>query len=357
VATIHDVARHAGVSTATVSHVLNGTRFVRPATRAAVEAAIAKLNYRPSSVARGLSTKHTRTIGVVIADVTAPFFARLLKAVENLLTDAGYSIMVVNAYEDPSREAAGLETLRQRQVDGVVITPTGAPQDAYDGLAAIGCPIVFVERMPTGAAGSLAATDNRGAMEECVHYLHELGHRRTAIVTLEEATSAVSARVEGFERALRTLGSSPDEHLIVPCGPTFDSAERAVRAILASAEAPTAIIAGNHIASLGTMRAIRKAGLDVPGDISVICFDNSPWTEVMQPPLTVVTKPIEELAKRAVSLLLASIDEGRRQRRAKEWPADLPTSALHLAATLHRRGSCAPPKTTHPRSEEAAAVT
>jgi LacI family transcriptional regulator len=265
--------------------------------------------------------------------------------------------MVVNAYEDPSREADGLETLRQRQVDGVVITPTGAPQEAYDDLAAIGCPIVFVERMPTGAAGSLAATDNRGAMEECVQYLHDLGHRRMAVVTLDEATSAVSARVEGFEHALRELGASPDEQSIVTCGPTLESAERAVGEILAAAAPPTAIIAGNHIASLGTMRAIRKAGLDVPGDVSVICFDNSPWTDVMDPPLTVVTKPIEELAKRAVSQLLASIDEGRRQQRAQEPPIDLPTSTLLLSATLHRRGSCAPPKTTHPRSEEAAAVT
>ncbi|MBA2666753.1 MAG: LacI family DNA-binding transcriptional regulator, partial [Trueperaceae bacterium] len=342
-ATIHDVARHAGVSTATVSHVLNGTRFVRPATRAAVEAAIEELDYTPSSVARGLSMKHTRTIGVVIADVTAPFFARLLKAVENLLTAAGYSIMVVNAYEDATREAEGLETLRQRQVDGILITPTGAPQDAYSGLAAIGCPIVFVERMPPGASGSLASTDNRGAMEACVHYLHELGHRRMAIVTLDEATSAVSARVEGFERALRALGSSPDEHLIVTCGPTLESAERAIAEILASSAPPTAIIAGNHIASLGAMRAIRAAGLDLPTDISLICFDNSPWTEVMLPPLTVVTKPIEELAQRAVVQLLASIDEGRRRQRDQEAPSDLPTSTVLLPAPRRRRGRGAGP--------------
>ena len=221
----------------------------------------------------------------------------------------------------------------------------------------MGCPTVFVERMPTGVDGSLAATDNRGAMEECVHYLHELGHRRMAVVTLDEATSAVSARVEGFEHALRELGSTPGEGLIVTCGPTLDSAERAVGEILATVEPVTAIIAGNHIASLGTMRALRQAGLDVPQDMSVICFDNSPWTEVMKPPLTVVTKPIEELAQLAVSQLLASIDEGRRQQRAQETPLNLPTSTLLLAATLHRRGSCGPPKITHPRSEEGAAVT
>jgi LacI family transcriptional regulator len=316
--------------------------------------AIAALDYRPSAVARGLSTKQTHAIGVVIADVTAPFFARFLKAVEELLTIAGYSIVVINTYEDAAREADGLERLRQRRVDGIVITPTGAPQDSYAGLASDGCPVVFVERMPPGAAGALAASDNRAAVEECTHYLHELGHRRIALLTLDEATTAVSARSEGFDRARRALGLDPDPQLVAACGPTIDTATAVVERLLALDPPPTALIAGNHVASMGALRAVRRAGLRIPDDISIIVFDNSPWTEVMDPPLTAVTKPIEELARRAVSELLGSIEAGRRPS-AVDADADLAPASVMLPATLHRRGSCAPPEPSRSRRKEAAA--
>lgn len=343
-ATIQEVARLAGVSTASVSHVLNGTRFVSPVTRAAIEAAIAKLDYQPSAVARGLSTRQTRAIGVVIADVTAPFFARLLRAVEDLLTTAGYSTVVMNTYEDATREARALDALRQRRVDGIVITPTGAPQEAYSGLTADGCPLVFVERMPPGAHGALAAIDNYAAAAECVAYLDELGHSRVSLLALDDATTAVSARTEGFEHARHKLGLDLDPRLLVPIGHSYEAAREAVEELLAMDQPPTAIIAGNHGASVGALRAIRQAGLRIPEDVSVIVFDNSPWTEVTAPPLTAVTKPIDELAQWSVAQLLGSIPAGRRRHessgggRTVQEPS---TASALLPAKFNRRGSCA----------------
>jgi LacI family transcriptional regulator len=336
-----------------VSHVVNGTRYVRPTTRARVEQAIRAFDYRPSGVARGLATSSTSTIGLVIADVTSPFFARLLVATERLLTERGYSIVAVSTFEDPRREREGLETLLQRRVDGIIITPTGADQDTYGTLERKRCPLVFVERLPPDARGCYVGTDNARAIDDCVRYLFGLGHRRITLLTGAQVTSAEQARVRGFGTTCAELGLAPDEAFDWDCGSTREGVEGTVTELLTRGTRPTALIAGNYLTTLGALTALQRLQLGIPDDVSLVCFDNSPWSGLVNPALTVVTKPIEELARRAVDQLFAAIDEKRRQLREGEPVGPLPVTSVLLTTTLHVRQSCRPPALERRASAEA----
>lgn len=341
-ATIRDVAKRAGVSVATVSHVLNGTRPVLPDTRSAVLTAVEDLSYRPSAVARGLTTNTTRTIGVVIADVTSPFFAFLLRHIEDSLGVAGYNLLVCNTFEQPEREAQILELLLDKRVDGVLLAPTGLPQTVYNEFNERQIPLVFVDRRPPGVSGSFVGTDNRQAAYDVTRYLINLGHCRIGLISLSPETSAVTARVAGYRHALEEagIGLVPERLVAVDYEP--ETAYQAARQLLSSPEYPTALIAGSHTATLGTLRALRDLKLRYPDDISLVCFDNSRWTDVIQPALTVVTKPIEALATSAVQILLGNLAEVEKARKRYQQPNTLPTTELFLDSQLVVRESCRP---------------
>ncbi len=338
--TIRDVARHAGVSTATVSHVLNGTRTVLPETRALVMAAIEQLNYRPSALARSLTTNTTKTVGVVIADVLSPFFSFLLRDIEDLLSVQGYNLIVCNTYELPDREAYNLEMLLERRVDGVILTPTGVEQPIYEQFNALNIPLVFVDRNPPKQRGGFVGTDNFKAAYEATRYLLALGHQRIALVSLIPETSAVSARINGYTSALEEAGIAADPALIRASNFEIESACAITKSFFELDEPPTALIAGSHTATLGALKALSELELRYPDDISLVCFDNSPWTGVIRPALTVSTKPIAELARAAVAALLSSMNEIEKHRRRHEPPPPLPLMSRLLGAQLVVRDSC-----------------
>lgn len=340
VATIRDVAKRAGVSVATVSHVLNGTRAVMPQTRSAVMTAIDDLSYRPSAVARGLTTNTTRTIGVVIADVTSPFFALLLRQVEDLFAVANYNLLVCNTYEEPEREARNLELLLDKRVDAVLLTPTGLPQPIYAEFNARQTPLVFVDRRPPDVRGSFVGTDNHQAAYDATRHLAELGHRRIALVSLTLETSAVTARMAGYQRALRDAGLDEVPELMVATDFDRESASDVIKQLLRQPDPPTAIIAGSHAATLGSLMALRELDLRYPDDVSLICFDNSRWTDAVTPSLTVVTKPIHTLATAAVETLLSNLAEIEQARKSHQTLDELPATELFLESQLVLRESC-----------------
>jgi LacI family transcriptional regulator len=341
-ATIRDVARLAGVSTATVSHVINDTRVVLPETRQLVLDAISQLNYRPSSLARSLTTNTTRSIGVVIADVTSPFFAQLLYKIEDMLLAGNYDLFLSHTYEETEREARTLENLINRRVDGVILTPTGLPQTAFATFEQLNIPTVFIDRQPPNARGSFVGTDNNSAAHEAASHLIELGHRRIGLVTLLPETSAVTARLHGYRRALAEHNIPFDEALVTATRVDAVHACEQVRQLLSQPQPPTAIIAGNHIATMGTLQAFQELELSYPEDVSLICFDNSPWTALIKPALTVVRKPITALAEQAVNILLQEIKQIEQQRRRQEIIELPPTSQLLLDTELIIRESCRP---------------
>lgn len=316
--TIKDVAKRAGVSTATVSHVINGTRRVLPETRDLVLSVVQDLNYRPSAIARGLTTSRNKTIGVVIADVTSPFFAMLLYDLERLLSRQGYNLFVCNTYEEVEREAYNLEQLLDKRVDGVIITPTGHDQTIYDEFHRLGTPLVFIDRKPKNAIGSFVGVDSLRASYDVTRYLLELGHERIGLISLIPETSAVAARVSGYLSALSDSGVCADPTLMTSSTFAVETAESAARELLTMPSRPTALIAGSHVATLGALQALTALDMHYPRDISLVCFDNSRWTGLMRPALTVMTKPIEELARVAVDTLLAAFVHAELQRKSDE---------------------------------------
>lgn len=316
--TIKDVAKRAGVSTATVSHTINGTRAVLPKTRARVMSAIDDLNYRPNTLARSLTTNKTKTIGVVISDVISPFFAQLLRDLENLLSGLDYNLIVCNTYEDVDREARNLELLLDKRVDGIIITPTGFDQPMYNEFNALAIPLVFIDRNPRNSIGSFVGVDNHKASYDITHYLMGLGHKRIGLLSLIPETSAVGSRIAGYQDALKEMGLPIDPNLITTSSFEIETAVSAVHSLLKFDNRPSAIIAGSHVATLGTLQALRELDMEYPRDISLVCFDNSRWTSVVRPSLTVVTKPINDLARHSVEIMLNALAQIESQRKNYE---------------------------------------
>lgn len=339
-ATINDVAEYAQVSTATVSHVMNNTRAVMPATRRAVMDAVKALNYSPSAIARGLSRSATQTIGVVIADITSPFFAKFLRHVELALSSKGYSLILCNTYENPERELANLRALQEQRVDGILITPTGTQQEVYQQFEKTSTPVVYVDRLPAGAPGSFVGTDNSKSALEATQYLLELGHSSVGLLISKNRTSAMDARIHGYRMALEEHGLQGDAMYIAECDDDVGSAAVATRELMKVGEPPTALIAGSHFATVGALKACHELAIRIPEDLSLVCFDNSSWTEVMNPPLTAVQKPIEQLAHVAVETLLASIEGKQLRQKNHQPPEPLPTSHVLVEASLVIRASC-----------------
>lgn len=318
-ATMHDVANYAGVSSTTVSHVLNGTRRVQEETRRKVLEAVNALHYRPNAIARGLTTKKTATVGVVVADILNPFYAALVRGIENNLADQGYSLIVCNTDERPRKEEGYLSLLVNKRVDGIIITPTGHPSDIYDSLRNNLIPVVFVDREPPGQYGPVIELDNVSAARHAVRHLISCGHRRIAILAATPERSSSMQRISGYRLALHEAGLPIDEELICHARMGLLSGQFVTHRLLQLPDPPTALLCVNEILTLGALAALRApddsneggpdpaAGREVRPAACLISFDDTPWKAVFSPRITVVRIPTGQLAQRAVQTLLAKI--------------------------------------------------
>jgi len=330
--TVKDVAREAGVSTATVSRVLSGKEGVSEDKRLRVLAAIERLGYRPNAVARSLRVESTRTLGLVISNVTNPFFTEVARAVEDEAAREGYSLILGNADEDPAKEELYLNVLLQKQVDGILLSP--ARSDAPHLLKVVEgkVPVVFLDRSIDGAAGApVVRADGRGAVDSLVEHLIELGHRRLAIISGPREIISGRERLEAFLNAAgRRNIRIPDEYI------KFGNFRRssgfeAMRKLLALAEPPTAVFAANNLMALGALQALEEAGVRIPQEISFASFDDVPWFGLLKPPITAIAQPTRALGASAASLLIEMI----RECRSTKGPEP-------MEAQLVIRGSCGP---------------
>ncbi len=352
--TSKDVARHAEVSIATVSHVINGTRHVNDATKARVLDAIAALGYHPNAIARGLVTRSTRNIGLVIAEITNPFFTAAVLGIEDETLSHRYNIVLWHTDEDPSREEDVLQLLASQQIDGLIIAPTGVRCVSLLALADSGVPVVQLDRSSAGLAAPLVGVNNEEGAYLAIRHLIGLGHRRIACVIDLDAISTQRERRQGWERALREAGLPVDDSLVVRADPRFygvlpgesgsfssigpftqhqrlPSAYEALQNLLRPAQRPSAVFVANNQLTLGTLYALRSCGLRCPDDISLVSFDDHDWAPLFNPPLTVVRQPQYELGRTAARLLIQMIN-GK--------PAVAPPP---LQVELVIRGSCAAP--------------
>lgn len=306
-ATIRDVAQRAGVGVATVSRVLNGTGYVKAETRERVLEAAAALGYVPSQLARGLVRHLSDTVGLVIPDITNPFFPLITRGVEDAASEAGYTVFLCNTDNDPALEAHDVQKLRERRVDGIIFVGTTERRESVDRLLADGIPVVVMDRQLGHADVDTVLVDNRwGALAACRHLI-ELGHRRIAHAAGHQSTRTGQDRHEGYREALEEAGIAYDPAAVVWGDFTYESGFRVGQVLLGRYPRPTAIFAGNDLIALGVIRAAEEAGIAVPDDLSVVGFDDIQMSAVVRPGLTTVRQPAREMGRLAMAMLLERI--------------------------------------------------
>ena len=313
--TIRDVARLAGVSTTTVSRVINGTEGVSEARRRRVERAVADLDYVPNAVARHLRSKRTRTIAVVLSDITNPFFTTIARGIQDVAWPRGYAVTLANTDESELQERAYVETLVQRQVDGVLLVPAGNSVEPFRLLRSKKIPVVLLDRRVSVRQLDEVRCDSEAGAYDLVRHLLELGHRRIAVLTGRRDISTATDRVAGYERALAEAGVAVDRDLIRYDSFSLAGGYRMVGDILALRPRPTAVLATNNFIAFGALRAFREARIDVPGDMSLVTFDDLPEEWHDDPFLTVLAQPAYELGRQAAELLFERLETGTRGRR------------------------------------------
>lgn len=327
--TMKDVAKQAGVSTTTVSHVINSTRFVSPKVREHVMAVMSELSYQPNAIAKSLRQKSTNTIGLVISDISNPFFTSLIRGVEDAVTKKGYNLILCSTDENPVKEKTAMEVLMQKQVDGMIMAPTGGNIEYLSDLVARKYPLVFVDRFLDGVHAPVAQVDNQDGAYRAVTHLIGLGHRRIGLITGLPALSSTRERLAGYNRALADHGLPPCPELIFQANSQVDGGMAGARYFFGLSEPPTAIFAANNLMTIGVMKALHAAGLTCPQDMAVVGFDDFDWASAFRPLLTTVAQPVYEVGKAAADLVLA-----RLQKKARL------ASAVVLKGTLIIRESC-----------------
>ncbi|MDE3178176.1 MAG: LacI family DNA-binding transcriptional regulator [Acidobacteriota bacterium] len=334
--TIRDVARLADVSLGTASKVINKKGVVSSKLRQRVLSAMEALDYHPDQIARSLKLRETHTIGMLIPDVTNPFFTDVIRAVENEARAHAYSLILCDSNENPVVEQTNLNTLFARRVDGVLIAPVDA-QTAQDRFTRRRFPIVFFDRVPPSFKGAAVVTDNLGAAYEATHHLIELGHRRIATIAGHLNLSNGLDRLEGFRKALQHEGLLlPDEYL--QRGDfQFESGYECGLKLLRLAAPPTAIFCCNNKMTLGLMRALAEEHVPCPARVSVLGFDDFDWAANFSPRLTTVAQPTSEMGKQAILMLLRKIEA------ARNGPGSGEDKVLVLPGELRVRDSTAPP--------------
>ncbi|CAL9410248.1 LacI family DNA-binding transcriptional regulator [Streptomyces sp. enrichment culture] len=323
--TMADVARSAGVSVATVSHVLNGTRPVLPHTRQAVLDAVEQLGYTPNTLARSLVTSRTRSIGLAVSAISNPYFTEILQGVEASALEQGYSLLLADPHDDPGHERKVVQLLHERRVDGVIVAPSADPRELVAYLRRHDVPAVFLDRLAgTRADGGppfdQVCAENAGPMAELVTHLAGLGHRRIGLVAGLPGLSTTSERITGYRHGLAAAGLPHDERLVVHGDSAATGGERATAALLSLGAPPTALVTANNAMTIGALRALRDRGLSVPDDIALCCFDDFAWADLFSPRLTAIAQPSREIGARAVQVLLDRLAEPGRPARTVRLP-------------------------------------
>ncbi len=305
---IRAVAKRAEVSIATVSRYLNKKRVSPPAEQR-ILAAIKELSYSPNRVARSLRARRTMTLGMIIPDITNPFFPAVVKGVEETARAAGFALTLFNAGEDEEREWECLQVLQALRCDGAVLimAPEG-PNHARrrEQLQQVKLPTVYVDRAPDFEADIVAA-DNLHSAQEAVRYLLGLGHTRIGAVTANLAVAVHRDRVEGYRRALREAGLAPSPAYEVRATPTVADGYAVTARLLELADRPSAIFVTSNRLTIGAMAAVEAHGLRCPQDVSVIGYDNYEWQDVYHPRMTTVAQPTYLMGTRATELLIGRL--------------------------------------------------
>ena len=302
--TIREVASRAGVSTATVSHVLNDTRYVSDETRTAVLKAVRELNYHPSAIARSLSTRKTYAIGMVASHTTSVFFGEMSRGILDAVMPHNYKLLLCSTEDDPALAEEYFEMLLGRMVDGFITATASQSRVTLKLLETTQVPVVFVDLSFKSMNGPFVGVDNEGGMYEAVSHLIRRGHRRIGILAGPSGMSTMEERLAGYRRALRDHGIAPDERLVRVCRLDVGEGRSLAIELLREVPLPIALVANDNNMLLGILLALQELGLECPEDVALIGFDEHPWASVTSPAITVVRQPSYEIGRTAAEILL-----------------------------------------------------
>ena len=329
-ASIVDIAKAAGVSIATVSHVLSNKPHVRPELQARVQTAVAQLGYQPSRVARSLRLQRSQVFGLIISDIQNPFFIALVRAVEDVAHRNQHAVFLCNSDEDPEKEKLYIDLMEAEQVAGVIISPTAEQDSPCCWLIDAGIPVVAVDRRLPGLPVDTVLVDNQTAAQTLVEHLIADGHSNIGAIVGPSSSTTGRERLDGYLQALQEHNLSRQAVLIRQGIPTEAVGEALACEFLDATPRPSAIFAGNNMLAAGALHAIRQRKLRIPDDVALVAFDDVPWMALVEPALTVICQPIYEIGVCAANLLLERLTD-----------ATSPPKEVVLPTVLAVRQSCA----------------
>jgi LacI family transcriptional regulator/LacI family repressor for deo operon, udp, cdd, tsx, nupC, and nupG len=313
-ASLQEVARHANVSIATVSRVLNKSDKVVPETRATVEQALLDLGYRPSRVARRLrmNTGHAHLVGLIIPDIQNPFYAEIARGVEDAAYASQYALILCNSDENLDKERFYLDVMQAESVDGIVLPPFDDLDAGVAEMVKTGIPVVCVDRSHGKVKTDLVEVDNYQGALEAVRHLIEKGHRSIALIEGRAHVSTSRERRRGYVDALTAAGIALRKELMRAGDFKQESGRVLTNELLDLRKPPTALFVCNNLMTVGAIGALHQRGARIPGDVALIGFDDLPWAEALDPPLTVVRQPAYDVGRQAMELLLKRIMQPNR---------------------------------------------
>lgn len=325
---IKDVAETAGVSTATVSHVINGTRFVSEETRAKVLKAMNQLNYHPNLVARSLRSQKSNIIGLLLPNISNFYFTSIALGIENVLRKNGYNLILSNSNENLENEKEQVKVFNAQLIDGMIIASTAGEHSYLYKDLTCNYPVVFIDRKPKNYKADYVVLDNVKSTYDAISILIEKGHKRVGIITGFNRSSTTEERIKGYKKAFADHGMDIDDSLIRMGDFTFESGYQIASELVEHSKA-SALFVVNSIMTIGSLIYLNEKGIKIPEQIAIVGCDDHKWSRVTNPPLSVVAQPAYELGETAASLLLQRISQ-----------PDMDYKEYRLASKIILRNSC-----------------
>jgi LacI family transcriptional regulator len=334
---IRDVARRAGVSIATVSRAVNRIPTVDPVLAERVWRAIEEVGYLPNTQARALVSGRSRMLGLIVSEITNPFFPELVQEFENLAVAQGYEVLIGSTNYSPERTESLIRRMLQRNVDGVAVMTFGIEEELVQKLVEREFPLVFVDAGPDLPNIRVLKVNYGEGIRQAVQHLAALGHRSIAFISGPLRLRSAVARRDAFLKSMAELGLTvPAEHLSEG-DHTMEGGIEAMEKLIALAELPTAVLCSNDMTAIGVLHALYRTTHTVPHDISVVGFDDIHLAQFMLPPLTTVQMSCKHLATAAVEALRAGIEQENPMAAKTEWP--IPTRLVVRQSTAFPRGT------------------
>lgn len=323
-ASMKDVAEKAGVSIATVSHVINGTRFVKKETKQKVLNAMEELNYYPNYIARSLRSQKSNTIGLLVSNISNFFFTGVAEGIENTLRNYGYNLILGNSDEKLENEKKQLKVFNAQMVDGLIMAPTVYDYD-YSGklFKNVNCPVVIFDCKPLAYKGDCVLVDNVKGAYEAVSFLIDKGHRKIGIVAGGLHLTTSIERLDGYKKALLDHGLQVDDSLIkIGKNTRYNTGYYLAKELIEETEV-TALFVINNLMTIGVIEFLKENNIKIPEELAIIGFDDYKWASITAPPLTVVKQPVDEIGKKAAELVLKRIKGDKSSFKEYRLPTEL----------------------------------